>query len=114
METIFRRVPVTEGNPKEKEIVFAINSGRRVLCEFSEGNFYRSTDDSGNDRLLRFYYTSITHWIEEIELPSSKEIQDKKWEKCKNDDGVNKPNWDGKEMDGFVKGAEWMMSFVLR
>lgn len=74
METIFRKVPVSE-SPMNKQIVFAIDKGhKQVLCVFEGGNFYRHTDDSGNDRLIRFYYPDVTHWLEEVELPSNEDI----------------------------------------
>jgi hypothetical protein len=76
METIFRKVSVTEEMPMNKQIVFAIEKNdKQVLCVFEDGRFYRHTDDSGNDRLLRFSYPDIKYWLEENELPNEDEIE---------------------------------------
>ena len=75
METIFIKVPVSK-SPKEGQVVFTIDKGhKRVLCVFEDGNFYRRTDDSGNDRLIRFYYPDVTHWLEEVEMPDENELE---------------------------------------
>lgn len=55
--------------PEEGKIVTAFIGERQVLCVYQDGKFYRHTDDSGNDRLIRFYYNDVTSWLESFTIP---------------------------------------------
>lgn len=54
--------------PIEGQIVTAFVKERQILCKYEDGKFYRHTDDSGNDRLLRFYYNDVTCWLESFTI----------------------------------------------
>lgn len=111
METIFRKVSISK-SPEEGSVVFAIDKEhKRILCVFEDGKFYRRTDNSGNDRLIRFYYPDITHWLEEIELPKSIEIATGCREHLKNASiGENKQlislDWNS--------GVKWLQDWLLK
>ena len=100
---LFRKVSVSERLPKEGKFIFIQENGSLRLCAW----------DGRKADLDWIKNTSIKYWLEEVELPTDEEVKEQKWIACKNDDGINKPYWDGKEMDGFIKGAKWMRNFVL-
>lgn len=67
MKAVFVARSIIKGElPKEGQIIHACVKDKKVLCIFENGKFFRHTDNSGNDRLLNFYYNDITDWLEEI------------------------------------------------
>lgn len=100
METIFRKVSVTDRLPEKGKTVFAINDDDD-LCY---GNIYDGYSDAG----MEYFCTNdnetmedITHWLEEIGLPSAEEI-----ERCSCPDlEIDKGGW--------KRGAEWMRSLAV-
>lgn len=66
-------IPITEKLPEIDQRVLAIGSGTHAIpCKFNE-YFWRDVDLFADDRIIRAYYTSITHWMP---LPSPPKQKD--------------------------------------
>jgi Protein of unknown function (DUF551) len=54
-------ISVKDKLPEPDEVVLALN-GHIRFCRFVNGRFQRETENSGNDRIITFYWNDITHW----------------------------------------------------
>lgn len=63
-------ISVEDRLPEHWSIVFACDKNdNRYLTEYRFTEFYRHTEQIGQDRLMDFYYNDITHWMPLPEPP---------------------------------------------
>lgn len=61
-------ISVKEKVPKEGQLVIAFD-GVLHHCKYEGDKFYRHTEPSDNDRIIRYYWAYVTHWQPELTPP---------------------------------------------
>ena len=114
MKTIFRKVDARERLPEKEDCYFVFTEGKEIRND-EEGDSEHEFTHCGYHRFVNTfqgkYFSSIkdpknervTHWLEEIELPTDKEIKEKARKLFIND-------WDKQT---WYQGAKCGRDFVL-
>ena len=55
-------IDIKERLPEIGEIILALSNNVVRYCKFMDGQFRRQTENSGNDRIITFYWNNVTHW----------------------------------------------------
>ena len=55
-------ISVEKRLPENEERVLALVNDVVRFCKFKDGNFQRETGNSGNDRIITFYWNNVSHW----------------------------------------------------
>lgn len=96
MKTIFRKVSVTEGLPKD---------GKEHYYILKDGNFGDNPKFSIHKEQIKIIKRTCEYWLEEIELLSDEEIKNI----SEKEYIYNDPN----EIKGVIEGMKLMRDFVL-
>lgn len=102
METLFRKVPIGEHHIGESKLCFRGNDEVYGVIYLNNSTLEWYCEDGGYKSIYGEYPT-ITHIVEEIQLPSDEEIEDsgKEGGLCDN------------ELQMYWEGAVWLKRYIL-
>ena len=96
-ETLYRKVDVA--NPPKKFGFYA--------CLFNDGTIMTQSFGGGK------FHSNITHWLEEVTLPTDEEIQKQSKDYAYGVDSDGNEHWNLTEENAHKQGANWVKKLIL-